>query len=92
MTFADQQPGGLVVLSDAGRFIYYLITKKKYWESPCEENLEKSLMTMATHCNDTQVRYLAISSVTGGALNWNKVLQIVNRIFGGMDIRIYMYK
>ena len=92
IAFLGQKPGGLVILTDAGHFIYYLITKKKYWEASNEENLAKSLMAMAVHCNNMQVQFLAINRISGSALHWHKVVQIISHVFKGLDMRIYMYK
>ena len=47
---------------------------------------------LVLHCEDKGVRHLAINKIAGGALDRNKILNIVSNVFMGMNIKIYMYK
>ena len=43
------QTGGVAVLKDNERFIYYLVTKPQSWDKPTYESLKSSLNAMREH-------------------------------------------
>lgn len=43
------QTGGVAVLKDNERFIYYLVTKPQSWDKPTYESLRSSLNAMREH-------------------------------------------
>ncbi|XP_055993274.1 ADP-ribose glycohydrolase OARD1 isoform X2 [Sorex fumeus] len=46
----QKKTGEVAVLKRDGRYIYYLITKKRASHKPTYENLQKSLEAMKSHC------------------------------------------
>ncbi|ERE89939.1 Appr-1-p processing containing protein [Cricetulus griseus] len=46
----QKKSGEVAVLKRDGRYIYYLITKKRASHKPTYENLRKSLEAMKSHC------------------------------------------
>ncbi|XP_067643148.1 ADP-ribose glycohydrolase OARD1 isoform X1 [Eurosta solidaginis] len=45
----EQKPGGVAVLQDKSRFIYYLVTKESSWAKPTYQSLNDSLNAMKIH-------------------------------------------
>lgn len=45
----DVQTGGVAVLKDGDRYIYYLVTKPQSWDKPSYESLRSSLKAMKDH-------------------------------------------
>lgn len=43
------KPGGVAILQDKSRFIYYLVTKESSWGKPTYQTLHDSLQAMKTH-------------------------------------------
>lgn len=43
------KPGGVAILQDKSRFIYYLVTKQSSWGKPTYQTLHDSLQAMKTH-------------------------------------------
>ena len=85
--------GGVAILQDNNRFIYYLVTKKSYWNKPTYYSLEKSLNTMVSHCIENNVKKLSIPRIGCGLdkLKWDKIKEIIEKVFKdtGIDIDVY---
>ena len=47
--------GGVAVLKRNDRFVYYLVTKEKYWNKPTLQALESSVKQMLKHMIDNKV-------------------------------------
>ncbi|XP_025019031.1 O-acetyl-ADP-ribose deacetylase 1 isoform X3 [Python bivittatus] len=45
-----KKTGDVAVLKRETRYVYYLITKNKYFHKPTYDNLQKSLEAMKIHC------------------------------------------
>ncbi|XP_078582867.1 ADP-ribose glycohydrolase OARD1-like [Branchiostoma floridae x Branchiostoma japonicum] len=88
-----QKPGGVAVLKTEQRYVYYLVTKEKYWQKPTYRSLESSLQAMKTHCEQHQVSRLAMPRIGCGLdrLQWDRVSQMVQNIFSEMDMTITVY-
>ncbi|KAJ8929324.1 hypothetical protein NQ314_018001 [Rhamnusium bicolor] len=85
-----QAPGGLAVLFDNGRFIYYLVTKKSSSDKPSYENLQASLLKLRDHVLSYQVPKLAIPFLGCGldGLSWPKVRSLVYSCFADIDMEL----
>ncbi|KAJ8926789.1 hypothetical protein NQ314_020813 [Rhamnusium bicolor] len=85
-----QAPGGLAVLFDNGRFIYYLVTKKSSSDKPSYENLQASLLKLRDHVLSYQVPKLAIPLLGCGldGLSWPKVRSLVYSCFADIDMEL----
>ncbi|KFB53624.1 AGAP002604-PA-like protein [Anopheles sinensis] len=76
--------GGVAVLQDGQRYVYYLITKKTYNLKPTYDDLTKSLQAMKDHMAANGVGKLAMPRIGCGidGLEWTKVKAILESVFG----------
>lgn len=76
-----------------GSFIYYLITKDKYYGKPTYDSLTKSLISMKEHIKKNNVTKLSIPKIGCGLdrLDWDKVKVIITDVFKDVDIKITVY-
>ncbi len=81
-----------MVLQDGTRYVYYLVTRRMYWDPHSEAKLRRSAAQMALHCADRGVRHLAVNRLSGGGVTPAALLQILRDAFQEMDIKIYVYK
>ncbi|CAH1250920.1 OARD1 [Branchiostoma lanceolatum] len=88
-----QKPGGVAVLKTEQRYVYYLVTKEKYWQKPTYRSLESSLKAMKAHCVQHQVSRLSMPRIGCGLdkLQWDRVSQMVKDIFSDTDVAITVY-
>lgn len=70
--------------------IFNLITKEKYWHKPTYETITKTIQEMKYMCEQYGIKYLAIPKIGCGLdrLSWNKVKEILEEEFKGLDIEI----
>ncbi|XP_065911254.1 ADP-ribose glycohydrolase OARD1-like [Dysidea avara] len=87
------QPGGVAVLKRSGQFIYYLVTKARYFHKPTMETLQKSLEALCSHAVSNGVKKLAIPRLGCGLdkLNWSAVSKLIGDIFSESGIEITVY-
>ncbi|KAH8327626.1 hypothetical protein KR074_004799 [Drosophila pseudoananassae] len=89
------QPGGVAILQDQQRYVYYLVTKKTSWGKPTYELLYSSLLAMRQHMISHNVPKLAMPRIGCGldGLNWTKVKEMVCQIFqsDAVEIAVYNY-
>jgi len=85
--------GQVAILRRDGRFIYYLITKGKYWNSPTYEALQKSLEEMKRHAAVHGVAHIAMPRIACGldGLIWPKVRQLIQRVFADSNLTVTVY-
>ena len=81
------------MLKSGKRFVYYLITKKKYSDKPTYDTLRGSLQAMAKHCEENNVTNLSMPMIGCGLdmLVWDKVSAIITEIFGSSNMTITIY-
>lgn len=84
--------GDVAVLKEEKRFIYYLITKDKYYQKPSYENLKLSLIKMREHMDKNNIKSLSIPKIGCGLdkFDWNKVLEIIKEVLWNIDISVYV--
>ncbi|CAD7004673.1 O-acetyl-ADP-ribose deacetylase 1 isoform X2 [Ceratitis capitata] len=87
------KPGGVAVLQDRTRFIYYLVTKTSSWNKPTYQTLETSLRCMKTHMLQNNVDKLAIPRIGCGldGLEWHRVRNILEEVFKDIVVEIIIY-
>jgi hypothetical protein len=86
--------GSIAVLSRDNRFIYYLITKAKYWQKPTMFDLERSLRSLRIHCGNNNVSQLSMPRIACGLdrLKWTEVKQLIISVFEDFPIRIKVFQ
>lgn len=91
--------GGVAVLDrtkEEGRFIYYLITKPKYFHKPTYATLASSLAQMFQHMAAHGVTRVSMPEIGCGLdmLEWSKVREMLNTMLEGSGIHasVYHYK
>ena len=87
------KPGGLAVLRRGNRFIFYLVTKKRYYNLPTYENVERSLICLREFCTKHTVTNIAMPKIGCGLdkLQWGKVNAILKRVFKDTHITITVF-
>lgn len=85
--------GGVCVLQREERFIYYLITKRLYWQKPTYETLRSSLISMRDHCVTNGVANISMPQIGCGLdkLQWDRVKRIIGEVFEDTGIYIKVY-
>ncbi|KAM6977600.1 ADP-ribose glycohydrolase OARD1-like [Aplochiton taeniatus] len=85
--------GQCAVLESDKRFVYYLITKKKYNNKPTIEALTHSLKDMKRHCMVNSVTRISMPRIGCGLdrLNWDDVSKILKKVFQSSGISITVY-
>ena len=88
------QVGNIVVVREGGRFIYNLVTKEKFSDSPTYENLRLTLEEMKDHALKHFVKEISMPKIASGLdqLNWNIVAKIIKSAFKGTNIKITVYQ
>ncbi|XP_018787976.1 PREDICTED: O-acetyl-ADP-ribose deacetylase 1-like isoform X2 [Bactrocera latifrons] len=87
------QSGGVAVLQDKERYIYYLVTKPQSWGSPTYDSLRASLVAMREHMRKNKVHKLAIPRIGCGidGLEWDKVSAELCKVFDSEELEIVVY-
>ncbi|KAL6482805.1 hypothetical protein MHYP_G00076770 [Metynnis hypsauchen] len=88
-----KQPGECAVLKRSDRFVYYLVTKKRYNHKPIYDTLRQSLEAMKAHCLDNGVTRLSMPRIGCGLdrLSWDKVSVMIEEVFRNTDVAITVY-
>jgi len=85
--------GEVGALRRDGRYIYYLVTKDRYYQKPTLGNLRLSLQCTRAHCERHGVKRLAMPRIGCGLdkLNWTDVSQLLDEIFLDSDISVTVF-
>ncbi|XP_060087492.1 ADP-ribose glycohydrolase OARD1 isoform X2 [Heteronotia binoei] len=85
--------GEVAVLKRENRYVYYLITKSKYFHKPTYDNLRNSLEAMKIHCLKNGVTCISMPKIGCGLdrLDWNKVSLMLEEVFEDTNIKITVY-
>ena len=85
--------GEVGVLRRGDRYIYYLVTKDRYFHKPTLGDLRRSLECAQCHCQLHGVTRLAMPRIGCGLdrLNWPDVSQLLDEIFVNNGIGVTVY-
>ncbi len=89
----NKQIGEVAYLSSASRYIFYLITKEKYYGKPTIETLKNSLRDLVKVCISLDIKKIAIPRIGCGldGLNWKDVLKVLHEeLLPFMDVDVYV--
>ncbi|KAJ6632824.1 ADP-ribose glycohydrolase OARD1 [Pseudolycoriella hygida] len=84
----NAKAGGMAVLKDGERYIYYMVTKTAVYDKPTYQNMFSSLTTMRDHMKLNNVSKLAIPKIGCGldGLNWSKVMDQLHECIRGVKV------
>lgn len=92
----NAKTGQVAILEDGDRFIYYLVTKRRYFDKPTYKTLQSSLAAMRHHCLSNDVKEISMPQIGSGLdkLDWKRVQDLIANIFAdtGIMITVYIYK
>ncbi|XP_070766878.1 ADP-ribose glycohydrolase OARD1 isoform X2 [Enoplosus armatus] len=85
--------GQCAVLQRDGRFVYYLITKKKASQKPIYDSLRQSLEDMKSHCVLNGVKRISMPRIGCGLdrLRWERVSEMLDQVFRHTNVSITVY-
>lgn len=91
------QVGGMCYLvTPAGRPVFYLVTKDRYFQKPTYASLESSLVTLRDFCLEQEIHCLAIPRIGCGldGLEWKEVQKIIQTVLveHGIHVKVYTPK
>lgn len=83
-------PGASVRGLTVTRYVFYLVTKEKYWQKPTLKTLAASLTRMKDLCINLKITTLAMPRIGCGLdrLNWDNVKHVVTSVFHDVPICI----
>ncbi|KAJ8982408.1 hypothetical protein NQ317_017210 [Molorchus minor] len=86
----NQSRGGLAILKDGLRNIYYLVTKDRSYHKPEYEDLWQSLVKLKQHVDQSGIKKLAMPTIGCGLdrLSWPKVKKMLLSCFQKTNIEI----
>ena len=89
----NKKVGECAFLDVNGKYVYYLITKEKYWNKPTYTNLKSSLLDMKQLAVQHKITKLSMPKIGAGLdkLDWDKVKQIITDVFTDTSIDITIY-
>lgn len=85
--------GVVLEISSQNRFVFYLITKLRYFDKPKIEMFESSLIWMKNYCIEKNIKKLALPKIGCGLdlLIWTDVKKMLVKVFQETDIHIKIY-
>ncbi|KAL8559309.1 hypothetical protein ACOMHN_060000 [Nucella lapillus] len=85
--------GEVAVLKREERFVYYLVTKRRFHDRPTYKTLRASLEAMKRHCNANHVVRLSVPQIGCGidGLKWEKVSDMLAEVFKDRTVTVTAY-
>lgn len=91
----NPQIGGVASLDvdDGYKYVFYLVTKEKYWQKPTMEAFTRCLESLRDDCISKDMNRLSIPHIGCGldGLNWDVVKKEIVNVFSDTPIRITVY-
>ena len=87
------QTGEIAVLERADRFVYYLITKRRYFHKPTYDTLRSALTAMKIHAVAHEIDEICMPRIGCGLdkLDWDRVKRLLESEFRETKIQITVY-
>ena len=85
--------GNVIFLKRRGRYIFYLITKPRYWLKPSYSSMRRALSNLNIILLDLQIKRIALPKIGQGLdkLKWSSVeVLIENCIDNSIEVIIYV--
>ena len=91
--FPESTNSPLFVQQVDDRFIYHLVTKKRFVQKPTYDSLRQSLEAMTKHANKNKVTQISMSKAGCGLdrLEWHKVERLIREICEQSNLTITVY-
>ena len=91
--FPESTNSPLSVQQVKDRFIYYLVTKKRFFQKPTYDSLRQSLEAMTKHANNQKVIHISMPKAGGGLdrLEWHKIERLIRKICAQSNLTITVY-
>lgn len=80
----DTKTGGVAIIhSETGRTIYYMVTKRNYWDKPTLADVRCSLEAMREHAIENEVSAIFMPRIASGldGLPWSEVRLTIGEVF-----------
>ena len=92
-TFPESTNSPLFVQQVDDRFIYHLVTKKRFFQKPTYGTLRQSLEAMTKHANKHKVTEISMPKAGCGVdrLEWYKVERLIREICAQSNFTITVY-
>lgn len=89
----NKNPGEVAHLQIGDRFIFYLITKERYFEKPEYTDLYLSLVALKDLCVANKLKSVSMPKLGCGLdkLEWNMVKMYMETIFKNVNIELNVY-
>lgn len=83
--------GEVAYIQSDKRYIFYLITKDKYYGKPTYKSLIMCLSELKKLCTQFNVTKLSMPKIGCGLdrLNWDKVVKLIEKHLTNIDVDIY---
>ncbi len=87
----EPQVGKALYLKNENHYIFYLVTKEKYWQKPTYKSLEASLISLNKILESVNIKDISIPLIGCGLdkLKWDKVKVIVAKILENKKVFVY---
>jgi len=89
----SKRVGEVAYLVRDGRYIFYLITKEKYFHKPTQEDFEKAVTELRRLCDELGVLGLSIPRIGAGLdkLDLDYVRGVIKNAFNGSNTNVTMF-
>jgi len=87
-----RQVGDVAYIQHDGHgYLFYLVTKSRYWEKPTYSVLQECLEQLHALCTEFGVKAIAMPRIGCGLdrLQWNVVQQLIESTMKGIDVQVY---
>ena len=81
------------IVTPDNKYIFYLITKLKYYQKPTMNSLRVCLNAMKELIKSNSIKTLSMPRIGCGLdkLNWEDVKRLISDVFGDLDLTITVY-